>query len=1707
MPFDVFALRDQVVSEYQSYVTSFINILDQRVAGFVTGELDQGRLWPEAVLQLNPAFERMSDLKSLVREGVILPESARFFGESLTLYRHQEEALRIARQRQHYIVSTGTGSGKSITYLLPIVDDIFRSKPGEASVRALIVYPMNALINSQLAALKDYAENRWGKNCPIRFARYTGQDKEEAKQEVRNNPPHILLTNYVMLEYMLLRPWDRNMLRQATGKLRFLVADELHVYRGRQGADVAMLMRRLRQASGRDDLVCIGTSATISTAGGRDRRRAEIAEAGSRLFGVTVERRNVVDETLRRVTTVDAPDEGQPLRGAVQAPRPGNDVERLSKHPLAAWVETTFGLDKEDGRLVRRKPITYREGLKRLVELSGVSEGACDGALKAVLEDGNSAEVAQDEPFFAFRLHQFLSSGSSVYATVEPTDARQFNMEGQYALPSSGSSGNRLLFPLAFCRECGQEYYLAALKSGEGGEILQPRAPQLNAAEDEDLGEYGYFTLDAEDLWNDDDSDLPYTWFVQRKSGPALKPEFRKQRPQRLFVAPDGSVSRVVKDGTAAGWFQPKPFLICLQCGGAYDRRDSEFAKLATLTQTGRSTATTVLTGAIVAGLTKDPEIEADSRKALSFTDNRQDASLQAGHINDFSQIMLVRSAILGAVSQHGRLGLDVLGARAFDALQMSSAGFMTEPARPGDPGWNQARSALIDVLEYRAVADLARAWRVIQPDLEQCGLVSIDYEGLAELASRDDLWRDAPAMAAAAVDTREFVLRAILNHLRRSLAIKSPVLEADHRRKIQRNSQQWLREPWSLEESDVWKGEAVAYLPGVEPEANELAGMRLSARSALAAFVRSSRRSRLPYDLKQDQAEALILAIVKVLRGNILTIVTRSGKERAVQINGAVLRWVAGNGQAPGPDPVRARHLYLLRPELTRREANAYYSTLYRERAATLTGLHAQPHTGAVVAEKREQRESDFRAGKLPILCCSPTMELGIDIRDLYAVHLRNIPPTPANYAQRSGRAGRGGRPALIVAFASQGNAHDQYFFHQSSRMVHGSVERPRFDLGNQELIEAHLHSVWMQHIGIGLKSSMVDVVDIELKNLPMRSDLDQQLTMSDPARGRLLEVFEAIAKSVGEPLQNALWFRPEWLAQTLDGSADAFKGSFEPWRQLYIAACIQRDAARKRADTAKLKKDAEQARQEAREAERDIDLLLNRSDRWEETDFYPYRYLGSQAFIPGYNFPRLPVRALLRSGGDTEVVDRPRFLGLSEFGPNNIVYHEGRRHSVTGLMLGAGGLETRMLSARLCTRCGFVHRDGEALNSHCTHCAVELPGNSEIAPKLYAMAVVRALPRDRITSDEEERRREGYEINTHFRTTPGVEDRRASLMSAADQPLLEAHYLMGAELWRINHGWKRGRTDNGATVKRGGFSVDAKSGKWVSIDQDGTAVQPAAAIATGVKPYVSDRRNILFLRPVSQGPADEGFLTSVAYAIQRAIQVIYEVEEQEIAVELIGDGDYRRIILWEAAEGGVGIWERLIAEPTAFADIARKALELCHFDPNTGDEQPEWKDKCGPACYECLLSYSNQLQHRLIDRHKIRDFLLAAARSRLVEHMAGRTRDEQYQWLRERVDPASSFERAVLDYLYKEGHRLPDLTQHRPTEQVMVQTDFYYDRGAVPGVCVFVDGPHHDDPDQARHDKEVRGELEHLGFRVIAIRHDRPLGEQVEQHSDVFR
>ena len=149
------------------------------------------------MLQLNPSLEAGPTPGDLAADGILHNETAAFFGENIRLYRHQEEALAIARRGEPYIVTTGTGSGKSLTYLVPIYDAIVRSNPEEHQVRALIVYPMNALINSQEQALNNFLKNL--PSSKVRFDQYTGQTRQEDRQRILDDPPHILLTNYVML--------------------------------------------------------------------------------------------------------------------------------------------------------------------------------------------------------------------------------------------------------------------------------------------------------------------------------------------------------------------------------------------------------------------------------------------------------------------------------------------------------------------------------------------------------------------------------------------------------------------------------------------------------------------------------------------------------------------------------------------------------------------------------------------------------------------------------------------------------------------------------------------------------------------------------------------------------------------------------------------------------------------------------------------------------------------------------------------------------------------------------------------------------------------------------------------------------------------------------------------------------------------------------------------------------------------------------------------------------------------------------------------------------------------------------------------------------------------------------------------------------------------------------------------------------------------
>jgi hypothetical protein len=688
------------------------------------------------------------------------------------------------------------------------------------------------------------------------------------------------------------------------------------------------------------------------------------------------------------------------------------------------------------------------------------------------------------------------------------------------------------------------------------------------------------------------------------------------------------------------------------------------------------------------------------------------------------------------------------------------------------------------------------------------------------------------------------------------------------------------------------------------------------------------------------------------------------------------------------------------------------------------------------------------------------------------------------------------------VLAFASQGNAHDQHFFREKERMIAGVVAPPRMDLANRDLVEAHLHATWLARVGKPLGQSMAELLDLDQPGYPIEADAAAQLNLIPARQKDVVNAFrEAVANTPS--IASAEWYSEQWLERTVAEAPVVFDRKLDRWRELYRAAVQQRDEARRVIDRPRLdRKDREAAEQQEREAKRELDLLLNQSEAREESDFYPYRYLAAESLLPGYNFPRLPLRALVSAGESAHSIDRPRFLGLSEFGPLNVIYHEGRKHRVTSVMLPTGGLDDRLTRAKLCLACGFVH-PGEPGHSVdlCEHCGTRLEGEAVHEPQaLLSQPTVRASRSARISSDEEERSREGYVVTTHYRfsATPV----RGQAAHGSDV-LLDVTYAPQSDLWRINNGWRRSRRHNG-------FTMDSRTGRWGKHDDDDSpdveeGADPGAETTDrpGIKPFVQDSRNVLLLRPVAKLDPSPSAMWSLAYALQRGIQFVYQVEEQEVAVEVIGMGEQQRLLLWEAAEGGTGVWERLVANRTAFAEVAAEALRVCHFSA-TGDPDPQWTSRCSRACYDCLLSYSNQRQHRHLDRYVIRDYLLTLASSELVLQTAARSYDEQYQWLLERTDPMSTFERAFLQHLHERKLRLPNLTQHHPCADVPVQPDFYYERNGLPGVCVFIDGPAHLQPGQAAHDKSVREALQDRGYRVVAIRSDQPLEAQAAAFID---
>lgn len=1748
---DAFKLHKQVTDSYRNYIKSFMSIKDERIKSVVEDAFENSGFIPEPLIQFNPSFAKGEKLEDLVKEGNIHEKIPTIFG-TYNLYKHQVEALKIGVSGKGFVVTSGTGSGKSLIYLATIFNKLLQTKDvTKKSVKAILVYPMNALINSQEEEIKKYEINYLLSCCPkgtkipsekssdeqieflksltkerfpITFAKYTGQEGTDQRNNIKREVPDIILTNYMMLELIMTRQSEAWMRESMKLNLQFLVFDELHTYRGRQGSDVSILIRRIKDHA-KKDIVCIGTSATMASGGTRVEKQRAVANVAETIFGDTFELNQIIGESLVPCTN---PDKKNPsLSELVDAIEKGvnidDDENVFCNNPLVVWMENIIALKHhDDGYIERGIPKKFSEIVKQFVEETKADDIKVRAVLHEVLiwaERLNLKAIKQGtrKSYLPFKLHQFISQTNTVYVTLDPKESRKITIKSGRYVKVNEKSGDQFIYPVLFSRYSGYDF-ICLTKDFEKS-ILSPRdtadTPQTvsySEAKGKSLTEAdfpaGYLIIpdnDDDEIWSEEHrEELPDSWWKENKSGRRLLEFYEFQIPHKIFFNSSGKFSRT-KDSQLDqwGWFISAKLRLDPTAGIIYDDpKTNENTKLMRLGNEGRSTATTVMAYSIIDSMNQQGE-DIKNQKLLSFTDNRQDASLQAGHFNDYLTTVRLRSAVFHALydAQDG-LKIFEIGKRTSQKLQLKESEYAKEPNDEWPDEENER--ALIDFLTLRILYDLKKGWRYVLPNLEQCALLVIHYEKLSQFCLQDKFFENTLLFKDLKSHEREEILLQVLNFFRTSFAISHPIL-LEKKRETEDfiNLKLDTNKLWSLDKNE--RIDAPFYLVAQNPgKTFKVYTASMGLRSNLGKYLKRIFREHGLDPLTGDDYVEFILALCEVLiKGNFLKKEDIKGEKATV--SGFLLRsdkvvWKVGDFNNIVPDLVRFTSYkdIDIRP-------NAFFQAQYKfDFTKYKKQIYGKEHTGQLGTDDRIQRENDFRKGTISAMFCSPTMELGIDIADLNVVHMRNVPPNPANYAQRGGRAGRSGQTALVFTYCSYGSPHDRNYFAAAEKMVAGVVVPPKIDLRNEELIRSHFNAYILMELGIDkLNVSVADVIDIHKPfELPLLPEISGYIEdQKNHYQEKWISGFRNVIKKNEPQLHTSQWYNQPWLENLASSILVRFNNAFERWRTLYRNAKNMIERARIIMDDPTIKNDSEEGRDAQRQHSiglKQIALLKNENKEQygNNSEFYVYRYLASEGFLPGYNFTRLPVRVFVgyKHQDQGEYISRSRFVALKEFGPQNLIYHNGSKYVINRMMLLEAEAKTR--SIKISKQTGYAFLDNEANsanNDPITHTELKGTTNVEVINRLLELSESEGKPQERISCEEEERTSQGFLIDQYFRYPNGINSTRQTIVKIGTTPLLNVIYGPATELIQLNRKWKRSREDNG-------FIIDNRSGKW--LRQSELEKPDVAEHAREVMLFARTNADSLYIQPVKDLNISSEQITTLSYALKRAIERLFQTEESEIGVWVMGDKESPNIMIYEASEGSLGILSQLIENPAVFRQLFIEAYKVLHFDPETKtDTRPDLPK----ANYEDILSYYNQTHHDVLDRFSIQGALEKLMECSVVPKTESRDRDEQFQYLLECYDKGSSTELPLLKYLYLNGFALPDRAQVN-MKDYYISVDFIYNHSNGP-VLIFCDGGVHNEIEQKKQDEHKRTLLRDSGFDVIEWHYTEPIDDLVKRRKDIFR
>lgn len=1039
-------MAKKIEEDYKSYILSTFktdnSAYNEQIRKLVESEY---QFTKGPYLQLSDNYLRdksISNLTGTLLSNEFIELSNNNFDIKRPLYRHQIEAItNIIEKDRSTIVSTGTGSGKTESFLVPILNHLMKQvETGEINtpgVRAMIIYPMNALVNDQIKRLRDVLSTY----PKITFGFFTGENREIESEEdyedrfhvkpginevylikdMRKTPPNILITNYAMLEHILIRPENSvEIFNPKSNHLwKYIVLDEAHSYGGAKGAEVSMLLRRVRQTLGSDSLRFILTSATLGSGPKANEEAAEFANnlTGSKEF--------TKDDVIRStIATIHEPEDKREIdirfyRDMVKSGLNEESIRSLSN--INPNVLICLGdIVIHDSRFwTIRKQLS--EGIKTVSELSSECEIPEDDIVDFI-EIASKSRDSEGQKLFDARYHTFIRSMDGVYITLKPSYKVLFAPAKKYF--DEELDEEFAVFQMSVCYNCNALYLPV---TEDDGHHLKQIVSDMIDEESQNQKQMLYLFAEGTEVGEDTE----HYGYVCSKCG-MFTPYGNNwycdcgEKYQNL-------IKEVVSD------IESNNLCKCHKCGQVNNKfgivRDFYL---------GPEAASSVIASSL---FNKMPDPKPTDRNPnpvkqfLLFSDSRKSASYAAVNLSESYENILVHRAIFELTNNyHSRF----------------------ENGVPFDYLINMLSNKLMEIYDVdsdsKDIKDKFRKMAIIGILKEILGSgsnKSLQYSGLLKFEFETDM-----SLADVSKEKIKQISNTIATYLLQKGVIDTnatPELELKELDEISKGSRKFVK---TNNDQDCKKRypETVLLTKRVRDYLNKVTGE--NAQGFADEFVKQKfiKRDKKSYTIDVSRIYAYTV--------NSIYYCPKCLKHTPFSVDDICI----GCGGT-----LECRKSDFL-------TSNEHYVKQYREQP--LVPLTVKEHTAQISKKVLSDYQNRFIRQEINALSCSTTFEMGIDIGSLSTVFMRNVPPSPSNYIQRAGRAGRSDESSAFILTFCKTSSHDSHYFANPASMITGIVKTPIVNPNNPKIAIRHIFASSLAFYWKSLGQSPKDAEGMTDKN-----------------------------------------------------------------------------------------------------------------------------------------------------------------------------------------------------------------------------------------------------------------------------------------------------------------------------------------------------------------------------------------------------------------------------------------------------------------------------------------------------------------------------------------------------------------------------------------------------------------------------------------------